>query len=90
VAATKDLCSESILRPILRSEGGRRMYQLDETEIWREHRNQLLEEAKEGRLARRLKAERPERKRAFASAMRRRVALLLSTMGLAILLAAPL
>ena len=44
------------------------MYQLDEIEIWRQHHRELLREAEEGRLARRLKAGRPGRKRSFASA----------------------
>jgi hypothetical protein len=64
------------------------MYQLDQTEIWRQHHRELLREAEDTRLARRLKAEHPARKQSFASAMRRRAALLLSTMGLAVLLAA--
>ena len=58
------------------------MYQLDETEIWRQHHRELLREAKDARLARRLKAEHPARKRSSTGAMRRSAALLLSTMGL--------
>jgi hypothetical protein len=64
------------------------MYQLDQTEIWRQHHRELLREAEDTRLARRLEAERPGKKRSFASAMRRSAALLLATMGLAVLLAA--
>jgi hypothetical protein len=64
------------------------MYQLDETEIWRQHHRELLREAEDARLGRRLKAEHPARKRSFTGAMRRSAALLLSTMGLAVLLAA--
>ena len=62
------------------------MYYLKETAVWR-HR-ELLREAEERRLTRRLKAGRPARKRSFAGAMRLRAALLVSTMGLAILMAA--
>lgn len=60
------------------------MYQLNETETWREHRRDLLREAENARLVRRPKAGH----RALASVVRRRAALLLSTMGLAVLLAA--
>jgi hypothetical protein len=59
------------------------MYQLNETEFWREHRDELLREAS----TRRPRAAHSERGY-FLSAMRRRVALLLSTMGFAILLMA--
>ncbi len=62
------------------------MYQLNETELWREHRSELLSEA--GLRARRPKTKRPETKGSVASALRRRAALLLSTMSLALLMAA--
>jgi len=65
------------------------MYQPNEIEIWREHSRELLREARDNRLARLLRAERPKRRRAsFMGSMRRRSALLLSTMGLVLLLAA--
>jgi hypothetical protein len=57
------------------------MYQLNETEIWREHRRDLLREAENPR---RPKAGR----RTLTGAVKRRAALLLSTMGLAMLLVA--
>jgi Ca2+-binding RTX toxin-like protein len=64
------------------------MYQLNEIEIWREHRNELLMEAKDEPLARRHRAERPKKQDPFKGGVKRRVALLLSTVGLAVFLAA--
>jgi hypothetical protein len=64
------------------------MYRLDGIETWREHRNELLEEAEDNRLARQLSKAYPKREGPYAGRMRRRVALLLSTIGLAVLLAA--
>jgi hypothetical protein len=57
------------------------MYQLNDFEIWREHSRELLREAEDGRLAQRLKAPRPKKRQGyFGDGVRRRVALLLSTM----------
>jgi Ca2+-binding RTX toxin-like protein len=64
------------------------MYQLNGIEIWREHSRELLREAEDNRLARRLKAGRPKKQGSSRGGARRRVALLLSTMGLAVLLVA--
>lgn|SRR5215212_2541338 len=65
------------------------MYQLNETEIWRQHHLELLREADDTRLlARRYRAERPKKQGPSKVGLRRSVALLLSTIGLAVLLAA--
>ncbi len=64
------------------------MYQMNDIEMMREHRQALLGEAEGERLARRLKGIRPNRESSYAGRMRRRAALLLSTIGLAVLLAA--
>lgn len=63
------------------------MHHLNEAEIWHERSRELLREAEYNRLAQRLKAGRPKQK-SFTGGMRRRAALLLSIMGLAVLLAA--
>lgn len=62
------------------------MYQPYETETWGELRGELRHEAE--LRARRTLAKRAQRKASFASAMRRRAALLLSTLGLALIMAA--
>ena len=58
------------------------MYQMNDTEMMREHRQALLKEAEGDRLARQLKGARPKRVGSYAGRMRRRAALLLSTIGL--------
>jgi Ca2+-binding RTX toxin-like protein len=64
------------------------MYQMNDIEMMREHSQALLREAEGERLARRLKGSRPKREESYAGRMRRRVALLFSTIGLAVLLVA--
>jgi hypothetical protein len=64
------------------------MYEMNDIELMREHRQALLREGEGDRLVRRLKGARQKRVGFYAGRMRRRVALLLSTIGLAILLAA--
>ena len=64
------------------------MYQMNDIEMMREHHQALLREAEGNRLARRLKGVRPKREESYAGRMRRRAALLLSTIGLAVLLIA--
>jgi hypothetical protein len=65
------------------------MYQLNDTEIWREYRYALLREAEEGYHARRLKEVHSKREgSSYVGKIRRRATLMLSTMGLAVLLAA--
>jgi hypothetical protein len=49
------------------------MYQLNETEVWREHRRELLRKAESGRLARRLRTRRPDRVARFRSAFLGRI-----------------
>jgi len=61
------------------------MYQLNDIEMMREHRQALLKEAESDRLSRQLKGGRPKREGSYAGRMRRRAALLLSTIGLAVL-----
>jgi hemolysin type calcium-binding protein len=69
-------------------EDARVMYQMNDIEMMREHRQALLKEAEGDRLARRLEGGRPKREGSYAAKMRRRAALLLSTIGLAVLLIA--
>ena len=64
------------------------MYQMNDIEMMREHHQALLREAEGNRLARRLKGVHPKREEFYAGRMRRRAALLLSTIGLAVLLIA--
>ncbi len=64
------------------------MYQMNDIEMMREHRQALLREAEGNRLARRFKGVRPKWEESYAGRMRRRAALLLSTIGLAVLLIA--
>ncbi len=61
------------------------MYQMNDIEMVREHRQALLKEAEGARLARQLKGGHPKREGSYAGRMRRRVALLLSATGLAVL-----
>ncbi len=49
------------------------MYQLNETEVWRERRRELLRKPESGRLARRLGTGRPERVGRFRSAFLGRI-----------------
>ncbi len=37
------------------------MYQMNDIDLWRQHREDLLREAEDGRIVRRLKAARPKR-----------------------------
>jgi Ca2+-binding RTX toxin-like protein len=69
-------------------EDAQAMHQLNDIEMMREHCQALLGEAESERLARRFKGIRPNRESFYAGRMRRRAALLLSTIGLAVLLAA--
>ena len=64
------------------------MYQMNDIDMMREHHQALLREAEGDRLVRRLKGVRPKWGVSYAGRMRRRAALLLSTIGLAVLLAA--
>ncbi len=43
------------------NEGGKAMYQLNEIDLWHERSHELLREAENGRLARRLRALRSKR-----------------------------
>ncbi len=61
------------------------MHQMNDIEMMREHRQTLLREAEGDRLARRLEGILPKREGSYAGKIRRRVALLLSTIGLAVL-----
>lgn len=49
------------------------MYQMNDIEMWREHRNELLREAEERRLGRRLRAERPKRSSGIGSTLLGRI-----------------
>ncbi|MGH3146866.1 MAG: hypothetical protein ACRDTR_13805 [Rubrobacter sp.] len=54
------------------------MYQMNDVEVMREHRRELLAEAERNRLVRRLREARPKKEKSYAHMTRRRVALLLS------------
>jgi hypothetical protein len=56
------------------------MYQLNGFEIWREHRNELLEEAEDHRLARQLRKARSKREASSKGRTRRRMVPLLSNL----------
>jgi Ca2+-binding RTX toxin-like protein len=64
------------------------MYQMNDIEMILEQRLAVLKEAEGNRLVRQLKGVRPKREGSYAGRMKRGVALLLSTIGLAVLLVA--
>lgn len=64
------------------------MYQVNDTGMIRERQQALLAEAEEARLIRRLKEARPKREESYSGKMRRRVALLISMVGLVMVLLA--
>jgi hypothetical protein len=47
----------------------RAMYQMNEMELWNQRRRELVREAEEGRLVRRMRAERPKRAARFRSVL---------------------